>query len=214
MRGTRQAFVLAGALAVASGALTAGQQRAAQPPSARPAAPATAPKPVAGIATPDDYVIGPEDVLAVAFWRDEAMSGETLVRPDGKITLRLLGDIHAGGLTTEQLRESLVKAASKFLEDASVTVMVKQINSRTITVVGEVGKQGVFPLKGPMTVLQAIGNAGGLSEYADKANISVIRTENGVQKAYPFDYNAIVKERKKLEQNIFLKPGDQVVVPE
>ena len=179
---------------------------AQQPPAAKPA-------PAAGVATPDDYVIGPEDVLVITFFRDETMSGEALVRPDGKITLRLLGDIPAGGLTTQQLGEELVKLASKYLEDATVTVVVKQINSRRVTVVGEVARQGEYKINGPMTVLQAIGQAGGVTEFADKANISVIRTVNGVQKALPFDYEAVTRG-KKLEQNILLKPGDQVAVPE
>jgi polysaccharide export outer membrane protein len=136
-----------------------------------------------------------------------------VVRPDGKITLRLLGDIPAGGLTTLQLGEDLVKLASKYLEDATVTVVVKQINSRRVTVVGEVARQGEYKINGPMTVLQAIGQAGGVTEFADKSNISVIRTVNGVQKALPFDYQAVMRG-KKLEQNILLKPGDQVAVPE
>jgi polysaccharide export outer membrane protein len=175
--------------------------------------PAGKPAPAAGVATPEDYVIGPEDVLVITFFRDETMSGEVVVRPDGKITLRLLGDIPAGGLTTLQLGEDLVKLASKYLEDATVTVVVKQINSRRVTVVGEVARQGEYKINGPMTVLQAIGQAGGVTEFADKSNISVIRTVNGVQKALPFDYQAVMRG-KKLEQNILLKPGDQVAVPE
>ena len=178
----------------------------APPPAAKSA-------PAAGVATPDDYVIGPEDLLVVTFFRDETMSGEVMVRPDGKITLRLLGDIPAGGLTTQQLGEELVKLASKYLEDATVTVVVKQINSRRVTVVGEVARQGEYKLNGPMTVLQAIGQAGGVTEFADKENISVIRSVNGVPKALPFDYAAVMRG-KKLEQDILLKPGDRVVVPE
>ena len=194
------------ALVVVSMCLGGSVMSAQQPPAAKPA-------PAAGVATPDDYVIGPEDVLVITFFRDETMSGETLVRPDGKLTLRLLGDIAAGGLTTQQLGEELVKLASKYLEDATVTVVVKQINSRRVTVVGEVARQGEFKLNGPMTVLQAIGQAGGVTEFADKENISVIRTVNGVPKALPFDYAAIMRG-KKLEQDILLKPGDRVVVPE
>jgi polysaccharide export outer membrane protein len=198
------------ALLVASLCVGGSTALAQQPKAAQSAA---KPTPAAGVTTPEDYVIGPEDVLVVTFWRDDTMSGETLVRPDGKITLRLLGDIPAGGLTTQQLGEVLVKAAAKYLEDATVTVVVKQINSRRVTVIGEVARQGEFKLNGPMTVLQAIGQAGGVTEYADKANISVIRTVNGVPKALPFDYEAIMRGRK-LEQDIPLKPGDKVVVPE
>ncbi len=201
----RRMLTLVVAFVCVAGSLMAAQQPQAAQPTAKPVP--------AGVTPPDDYVIGPEDVLAVSFWRDETMSGEALVRPDGKITLKLLGDIHAGGLTTEQLGEVLVKAATKYLEDATVTVIVKQINSRKFTVVGEVAKQGEFRLNGPMTVLQAIGQAGGVTEYADKSKISVIRTVNGVPKPMPFDLESVMKG-KKLEQNILLKPGDQLVVPE
>jgi polysaccharide export outer membrane protein len=201
----RRAIALTAASVCLAGSLLAAQQAPATPATARPAP--------AGAAAPEGYVIGPEDVLAVSFWRDETMSGEALVRPDGKITLRLLGDIPAVGLTPQQLSEVLAKAAAKYLEDANVTVVAKQINSRKITVVGEVGKQGELKLNGPMTVLQAIGQAGGVTEFADKARILVIRTIDGAQRALPFDYEAVMRG-KKLEQNILLQPGDQVVVPE
>jgi polysaccharide biosynthesis/export protein len=178
-------------------------QKAGAP--ARGAGPATT-----GIAAPPpaDYVIGPEDVLIVQFWRDDQMSGETTVRPDGKITLKLLNDIQAAGLTPDQLRERLAKEGSRFLEDPQVTVAVKQIKSRFVTVLGEVGKQGAVPLNGPMTVLAALGQAGGLTEYAQKKEIAIIRGTTRLK----FDLEA-VSQGKKLEQNVYLMPGDTVFVP-
>jgi polysaccharide export outer membrane protein len=188
----------------------AATQRAAASASPAGAAP---PLIVAGVTPPADYVIGPEDVLVVQFWRDAEISGETVVRPDGKITLKLLNDIPAAGLTPDQLREVLLKAASKFLEDPAVTVTVKQIKSRFVTVMGEVGKQGPVPLNGPMRVMDALGMAGGVSIYAQKNKIAVLRNDKGgVQTRIPFDYKKIT-EGKKLEQNIYLMPGDTVLVP-
>jgi polysaccharide export outer membrane protein len=175
-------------------------------------APAPAAQAVQGVPLPEGYVIGPEDVLSIRFWRDDQMSADAIVRPDGKITLNLLNDIEASGLTPPQLREVLAKAATKFLEDPTVTVIVKQINSRKVMVIGEVAKQGPQPLNGPLTVLGAIGQAGGFTDYADKEKILIIRTEGGKQVPRRFNYKEVV-EGRKLEQNIFLMPGDIVTVP-
>lgn len=170
-----------------------------------------APTPASAV-LPPGYVIGPEDVLAVLFWRDQEMSGEYVVRPDGRITLPLLNDIQAAGLTPEQLREALTVAASRLIEDPSVTVGVKAINSRKVFITGMVGKSGAYPLTSPTTVAQLISVAGGLQEFADAKNIMIVRTENGRQVAYKFNYKDFSKG-KNLKQNIELKPGDQVIVP-
>lgn len=161
---------------------------------------------------PKGFVIGPEDVLGVHFWRDQEMSGEVTVRPDGMITLPLVGDIRAAGLTTEVLKVQIEKAASRLLTEPNVTVAVKEINSRKVFITGEVGKPGPYPLSGPRTVMQLIAVAGGLLEYADKDNIVVLRTLDGQQKSYKFRYSD-VSRGKGLEQNIELQPGDTVVVP-
>lgn len=173
---------------------------------------AGAPAAVQGVPLPEGYVIGPEDVLNIQFWRDDQMSSDAVVRPDGKITLRLINDVHASGLTPDQLRETLLKAAAKFLEDPAVTVIVKQINSRKVMVIGEVAKQGPQPLNGPLTVLGAIAQAGGFTDYADKEKILIIRVEGGKQIPRRFNYQEVV-EGRKLEQNILLMPGDIVTVP-
>jgi polysaccharide biosynthesis/export protein len=196
-----------GTCAILLSALVASSLAAAPQTPAR--ADGAAPAPAAATVTPPSgYVIGPEDILVVQFWRDNDMSGETIVRPDGKITLKLLNDIQAAGLTPDQLRERLAKEATKFLEDPQVTVSVKQIRSRIVTVLGEVGKQGPLPLNGPMNVLMALGQAGGVTEYAQKKEIAIIR---GTMR-FKFDLEAVSKG-KKLEQNIYLMPGDTVYVP-
>jgi polysaccharide export outer membrane protein len=180
---------------------------ASAPPSV--AAATTAPS---GIEVPPDYVIGPDDVLDVIFWRDKDMSAQVSVRPDGRVTLPLLNDVQAAGLTPEQLRSYVMTAAAKYVEDPNVTVVVKAINSRKVFVTGMVAKPGPYPLMGPTTVMQALAMAGGIQEFADSKNIIVMRTDNGRQVAYRFNYKEVVK-RKNLRQNIDLKPGDTIVVP-
>jgi polysaccharide export outer membrane protein len=177
------------------------------PPEARPRGAESA------LATPPaGYVIGPEDVLTILFWRDKDMSGDVTVRPDGKISTPLLNDIQAAGLTPEELRVRINNEAAHYIEDPNATVVVKQINSRKVFIAGEVEKPGVYPLSGPMSVLQLIANAGGFKEYAKRDAILIVRKEEGRQVQLPFDYNAVVRG-KKLNQNVELKPGDTVVVP-
>ena len=191
----------------------AAQQTAPQkPPVVAPQTPANG-KPVApaGVPLPAGYVIGPEDVLSVVFWRDKELSAEVVVRPDGKISVPLLNDIPAAGFTPEQLADVLVKAATKYIADPTATVIVKEIRSRKVYVLGEVGKPGSVPLIGEMNVLQLIATVGGLLEYADKENITIVRMENGKERRFKFNYKEVVKG-KKPEQNILLKPGDTVVV--
>jgi polysaccharide biosynthesis/export protein len=179
--------------------------------------PAAVPRPaslgaVAAIAVPPEYVIGPNDTLSVVFWRDKDMSADVVVRPDGNITLPLLNDIQAAGLTPDQLRERILGEARRYIEDPSPTVVVKEINSRKMFITGMVEKPGPYPINGPTTVLQLIAIAGGLKEFADGKKILVMRTDNGRQVAYTFDYREMLKGRN-LRQNIELKPGDTVVVP-
>ncbi len=179
-------------------------------PTGPAAAPATAAAP--GVTPPTDYVIGPDDVLRIVFWRDEAMTGDVAVRPDGKITLPLLNDVVAAGLTPEQLRTELMTAATKFVEEPSVTVVVKEIRSRKVFITGQVNKPGPYALGGPTTVLQLIAMAGGVLEFADSKNIIVMRSEPSGQQTYRFNYQDVIK-RKNPKQNLELKPGDTVVVP-
>jgi polysaccharide export outer membrane protein len=140
------------------------------------------------------------------------MTADVLVRPDGNITLPLLNDIQAAGLTPAQLRERILAEASRYLEDPSPTVVVKEIHSRQVYITGQVDKPGHYPLTSGTTVLQLIATAGGLREYVDGKNIVIVRTENGAQTTFAFDYQDLLK-RKNFRQNIELRPGDTVVVP-
>jgi polysaccharide export outer membrane protein len=167
----------------------------------------TAPLPV----VPKGYVIGAEDVLSIVVWREKEISSDVIVRPDGMISLPLLRDVQAAGYTPEQLAEIIEKAALKFVTDSDTTVIVKQINSRKVFVLGEVAKPGVFPLTTEMNVLQLISAVGGLNEYADKGNITIIRNENGTERRHKFNYNEVISG-KKLQQNIMLQPNDTVLV--
>jgi polysaccharide export outer membrane protein len=182
-----------------------GSASASTPPQAAASA-------AASVALPPDYVIGPDDVLSIVFWRDKNMSLDVTVRPDGKITLPLLNDITAAGLTPTDLRDRVTEAAGQYLEDPNVTVIVRQVNSRKVFVTGEVARPGPYPLTGPTTVLQMLATAGGVQEYADLKNIAVIRVENGRAMTYRFNYKDVAR-RKNLRQNIELKPGDTIIVP-
>jgi polysaccharide export outer membrane protein len=165
-----------------------------------------------GVTPPSDYVIGPEDQLSVVFWHDKDLSADVVVRPDGKISLPLLNDVQAGGLTPEQLRRNVTEAARRFVEDPTASIVVKQINSRRVFVTGEVDKPGTYALAGPTTVLQLLATAGGLKEYAAKEKIVILRREDGREVSYRFNYKQVVQQ-KNPSQNIDLKPGDTVVVP-
>jgi polysaccharide export outer membrane protein len=147
----------------------------------------------------------------VIVWREKELSAEVVVRPDGKISLPLLNDVHAAGLTPEALAEIVEKAATKFVKDSDATVIVKEIRSRKVFVLGEVAKPGVFPLTSETTVLQLIASVGGLLEYADRKNILILRVENGRERRLKFNYNDVIAG-KNLQQNILLQPGDTVLV--
>ena len=185
------------------------QPSAAGPIGVKPA-PSVAPP--AGVAVPADYVIGPDDILIIVFWREKDLSSEALVRPDGRISIPVLQDIEAAGLTPEQLRVKLTEQAEKYVEDPNVTVVVKQINSRRVYITGMVSKPGPYMLTMPMTVVQLISMAGGLLEYADSKNIVIMRNEGANPTSYRFNYREVA-ERKNLKQNIMLKPGDTIIVP-
>jgi polysaccharide biosynthesis/export protein len=175
-----------------------------QPAPAQPTPPA--------VQAPPDYRIGPDDVMTIVFWREKDLSAEVVVRPDGMITLPLIGDIYATGLTPDELRGKVQEAASRYVNDPNATVIVRQINSRRVFITGMVNKPGPYPLTAPTTVLQAISMAGGLAEFAKRDRIVVMRTENGRTQTFRFNYKDIMRGRR-LEQNIQLKPGDTVMVP-
>jgi polysaccharide export outer membrane protein len=160
-----------------------------------------------------DYLIGPDDVLTVIFWRDEQLTGDVLVRPDGKISLPLLDDVQAAGLTPKELRDRLNIDAQRFIADPKVTVVVKAINSRRAYITGQVVRPGQYPLAASMSVLQLIATAGGLTDYAKSKDIRVVRVEQGRSMSVPFNYDEMTKNQTTTSQNIELKPGDTVIVP-
>lgn len=178
----------------------------------QPAAPPTPAASQAPAEVPGDYVIGAEDVLGVVFWREPDISGDVTVRPDGRVTLPLIGELQAQGLTPLQLQAQVAKAAARMLTEPNVAVVVRTINSRRVFVTGHVTAPGAHMLKGPLTVLQAIALAGGLTEYADAKNILVLRVSAGRTERFQFNYKDAVRG-KNLDQNIMLRPGDTVVVP-
>ena len=196
---------IAGVIAILSSPVLSQTQKPA-PTGTSPSSAPTAPS-----SFPSDYVIGVEDVLTVSFWRDKEMSGEAVVRPDGKISLPMLNDIQAAGLTPEALAATIAKAATKYVKDPAATVIVKEIRSRKIYVIGEVGKPGPFQLSAEMNVLKAIGEAGGFLEGAKKSDVVIVRNEGGTERRFKFNYNDVVKG-KNLEQNILLLPGDTIIV--
>lgn len=181
-------------------------QSVAQPPSRNVTAAATT-----SVALPTDYVIGVDDLLAVVFWKEKELSAEVVVRPDGKISLPMLNDIKAAGLTPEQLGKAVEQSATKYVRDPGATVMVKEIRSRKVFVIGEVSGPGAFPLGNEMNVLQAIAQAGGLLEHANKGDIVIVRNEQGKERRFKFSYNDVVRG-KNPEQNIRLLPGDTILV--
>jgi len=188
---------------------------AAQPPAAKPVPQPTGKPVVVGpvVATEPGFTIGPADVLGILVWREQEMSGDVTVRLDGMISLPLIRDIEAAGLTPNELAERIQTAAREFVTDASVTVVVRQMNSRRVFITGEVARPGAYSLASSMTVMQLIAVAGGLNEFAQPKSISIMRVEGGKTKTLPFDYKTVANG-KKAAQNIVLKPGDTVVVPE
>jgi polysaccharide export outer membrane protein len=178
------------------------------------AEPAKVDKPAEAVqeaSTASDYVIGADDTLHISVWKEPDLSETLPVRPDGKISMPLLNDITAAGLTPLQLQVSLTEKLKKYIADPRVTVIVTAMNSRRIFVTGEVTHTGPMPLLPHMTVLQALSQAG-FTQFANLKSIYLLRTENGRQQKLPFNYKDVVKGNHP-EQNILLKPGDTLVVP-
>jgi polysaccharide biosynthesis/export protein len=163
-------------------------------------------------ASPADYVIGPDDQLSIIFFQNKDMSGDVVVRPDGKISLPLLNDIQASGLTPDALRGRIEAEARRFMQNPNPTVLVRQINSRKVSILGWVEKPGSYPLVTRTTVLELIAAAGGLKQYAAGSRIVIMRTIDGRQTSTKFNYAQVVAQRN-VSQNIELKPGDIVIVP-
>lgn len=159
------------------------------------------------------FRLGPGDVLAINVWREpEASVASVVVRSDGVISLPLVKEVRAAGLTPTELEVELGKRLSRLIRDAEVSVIVKEVHSQRVYLIGAVGKQGPVDVSTPLTVLQAIAEGGGLTDYAKRSKIYILRKENGRETRLPFDYTAVIRGAHS-EQNITLRPGDTVVVP-
>lgn len=159
-----------------------------------------------------NYVIGPQDVLDISVWKEPELTRELPVRPDGKISIPLLSDVQAAGLTPTQLAAKVSTDLKKFVTNPQVTVIVTQINSQRVYILGEVGRAGAYPLLPQMTVLQALSSAGGLTLFANSKKIYVLRQVNGKSEKYAFNYREVLGG-KRTDENIELKAGDTIVVP-
>ena len=192
------------------------QQDTTSKPTSQPdaqAASQSAGSPVQKSATPDpNYIIGPQDVIDVNVWKEPDISRTIPVRPDGKISLPLLNDVQAAGMTPAQLGAQITASLKKYVTNPQVTVIVTAINSQRIYVLGEVTRPGAFPLLPGTTVLRGLSSAGGFTQFAKMKAIYVLRLENGKQVKYPFNYKNVVGG-KNPEQDILLKAGDTIVVP-
>ena len=161
----------------------------------------------------DDYVIGTEDVLAVNIWKEPEISRTVPVRPDWKITIPLVGDIQASGLTPKKLQDNIALGLRSYVASPEVTVIVQEVKSLKFNIVGQIARPGSYPLSQPMTVLDAIAVSGGLKDFAKGSHIYVLRADsNKSQMRLSFDYKQVIKG-KKLAENVELRPGDTIVVP-
>lgn len=171
------------------------------------------PQPATQPGGPASYALGPGDVLAITVWNEPNVSGTVPVRPDGKISLPLVGDVEATGITPEKLQAILTTKLEAYIDHPEVTVVVQQVRSRTFNILGAVGKPGVYPLDKPTTVLDAIALAGGLAQFAKQNKIYVLRRKaDGSRWTYKFDYKNVIRGHEPWE-NIELLPNDTVVVP-
>ena len=207
-------FILSGLVFLTPGPSTPTQEPAAGNGTAveKPRTPTKTSESANSAVKEGEYRIGPQDVVHIDVWKEPDVSRSVPVRPDGKITMPLLNDVQAAGLTAMELANSIRDGLSKFMTDPQVTVTVSETNSRRIYVTGEVGRQGAQPLLPNMTVLQALSAAGGLNQFAREKKIYIIRVVNGKQVIYPFDYKGSLSG-KHTETNILLQAGDMIVVP-
>jgi len=172
----------------------------------------TTPKGAVPATTDPTYIIGPQDVLDIDVWHETELTRSVPVRPDGRISLPLVNDVQAAGLTPTQLADQLATKLKQFVTDPQVTVIVTQINSQRVYILGEAARPGAYPLLPGMTVLQALSSAGGFTIFAELKKIYVLRKQGGKQEKFPFNYKEVIAG-KNPGQNIELKAGDQIVVP-
>ncbi|HUS06785.1 MAG TPA: polysaccharide biosynthesis/export family protein [Bryobacteraceae bacterium] len=157
---------------------------------------------------PKTYIIGPEDILFIRVWREAELSGGVQVRPDGKFTLPLVGEVQAAGLTPEQVTAKLTESLSSFINKPEVVVSLQSVQSKKYYITGEVARTGIFPLVVPITILEALASAGGFKEYANPKKIVIMRGDERIK----FNYKDVIKGKNK-EQNIMIQNGDHIFVP-
>ena len=162
-----------------------------------------------GRGAPDAYRIGPEDQLLISVWKNDAMSRSVLVRPDGKIALPLLNDVQAAGLTALELRDVLTTKLKDFIPNPEVTVIVSDVRSLKVSVIGEVARPGRYELKSWATVLDALALAGGFTQYASRSKIVILHPKGKSMEKIPFNYNEVSGK----QENFYLRNGDIVLVP-
>jgi polysaccharide export outer membrane protein len=191
-------------------------QEARKKPGTGPTQPAPAiskrPFQILPLDVSENYVIGQGDVLEVFVWRNEQLSRQITVRPDGKISLPLIQDLQAEGLTVLQLKDQITRGFKQYVQNPTVTVIVSQINSYKISVLGKVSQPGVYAITTKTTLLEAISMAGGFTEWANQRKITVIRSQGGQKKKLRINYKKIVSG-KDPSQNIILDRGDTIIVP-
>jgi polysaccharide export outer membrane protein len=197
MKGTLRRVALSGLLAASILALTT-------------VAHAQTPSPEAdGRGAPDAYRIGPEDQLLISVWKNDAMSRSVLVRPDGKIAMPLLNDVQAAGLTALELRDVLTTKLKEFIPNPEVTVIVSDVRSLKVSVIGEVARPGRYELRSWATVLDALALAGGFTQYASRSKIVILHPKGKSMEKIPFNYNEVSGK----QENFYLRNGDIVLVP-
>lgn len=162
--------------------------------------------------SPGDYVIGEQDNLTITVWKERDISGSVVVRPDGKITVPLVGELKVIGMTPLELQNILTEKLKPFVTVPQVTVAVNQINSRKVYLIGQVMREGTFEINSSTTVLQIVAQAGGLKDFAKRKKIYILRQEGSKQTRYNFNYDSVIRGND-IDQNIQLEPGDTIVVP-
>lgn len=198
------AVLISGSFAI--GQPKEGKGKAAQAPAQDPPAAAAE-----VVTAPEGYRIGPSDVLTITVWKEPSLSGSLLVRPDGMVSIALLGDVHAAGLTPLQLSDQISTKLRRYIQDPNVSVVITQIHSKVVYLLGEVVKRGPVEMTPGMTLLEAIASAGGLTDYANTRKIYILRNASGSQLRIPVHYKEALKGDGTL--NLAMQPGDTIVVP-
>ena len=186
------------------------QSQTPKPPSQPPPAVNSTPPVPSGVGEavdPNKYSIGAEDVLAIQVWREPDFTRVLAVRPDGKITMPLIGDLQAAGLTPIQLTKDLTEKLSQLVNHPDVTIIVEQVRSKKYYIDGGVNRSGEYPLITPTKILEALSKTGGFTEFADRKHITILRGN----RTFRFNYLEVIRG-KKMEQNIFLENGDHIIV--